>query len=209
MDWSNLLTTERFSENGNRFSKNDTKKEYSFKKYNRGNFTCIDDDYQTIIRSASFRRLQDKTQVFPLLRVGRGDDAFFAADLVGVLVHLDAHELEAGGDGHALGSAVLADTCGEDDGVHAAHRGGIRTDELLHAVVEHIDGKAGALIALLEGLFEIAEVGADAADAHDAGLLVEDIDHLLDVHAVLVHQVLHDTGVQMQKKSYLIIRFYI
>ncbi|WP_270595100.1 deoxyguanosinetriphosphate triphosphohydrolase [Faecalibacillus faecis] len=66
MDWSNLLTTERFSENGNRFSKNDTKKEYSFKKYNRGNFTCIDDDYQTIIRSASFRRLQDKTQVFPL-----------------------------------------------------------------------------------------------------------------------------------------------
>ena len=103
----------------------------------------------------------------------------FAADLVGVLVHLNTHELEAGGDGHALGSAVLADTCGEDDGVHAAHRGGIRTDELLHAVVEHIDSKAGALIALLEGLFEIAEVGADAADAHDAGLLVEDIDHLL------------------------------
>ena len=131
------------------------------------------------------------------LGVGRGDDAFFAADLVGVLVHLDAHELEAGGDGHALGSAVLADTCGEDDGVHAAHRGGIRTDELLHAVVEHIDGKAGALIALLEGLFEIAEVGADAADAHDAGLLVEDCEHLGDVHAVLVHQVLEDTGVNV------------
>ena len=97
------------------------------------------------------------------LESARGDDALFAADLVGVLVHLDAHELEAGGDGHALGGAVLADACGEDDGVHAAHRGGIRADELLHAVVEHIDGEAGALVALLEGILEIAEVGADAA----------------------------------------------
>lgn len=95
MDWSNLLTIERFSENGNRFSKNDAIKEYSFKKYNRGNFTCIDDDYQTIIRSASFRRLQDKTQVFPLEK-----NDFVRTRLT--------HSIETSAIARKLGNMVLA-----------------------------------------------------------------------------------------------------
>ena len=57
MEWNQLLCSKRrknypVSVNGGR----DLRTEY-------------EKDYQKIIGSASFRRLQDKTQVFPLIRV--------------------------------------------------------------------------------------------------------------------------------------------
>lgn len=95
MDWSNLLTIERFSKKENLFSENDKTKEWTFKKYNRGNFTCFDDDYQTIIKSASFRRLQDKTQVFPLEK-----NDFVRTRLT--------HSIETSAIARKLGNMVLA-----------------------------------------------------------------------------------------------------
>lgn len=65
------------------------------KKYNRGNFTCFDDDYQTIIKSASFRRLQDKTQVFPLEK-----NDFVRTRLT--------HSIETSAIARKLGNMVLA-----------------------------------------------------------------------------------------------------
>lgn len=60
VEWDKLLSTERFVEQVK------LKSEKYFKKYEDGFNTEFEKDYQTIINSASFRRLQDKTQVFPL-----------------------------------------------------------------------------------------------------------------------------------------------
>ena len=55
------------------------------------------------------------------------------------------------------------------------------------------------MIALGGGALQVAEVGGHAGDAQHAGLLVEDGQHLLDGVAVLVHQVLHDGGVDIAR----------
>lgn len=57
MKWEELLTEERFSPL-RKFRGDEVLKKYST--------TAFVKDYQTIINSAAFRRLQDKTQVFPL-----------------------------------------------------------------------------------------------------------------------------------------------
>lgn len=56
MEWKNLLSSKRI---GRKIIVND----WSEKKYPRSEF---EKDYRRIINSASFRRMQDKTQVFPL-----------------------------------------------------------------------------------------------------------------------------------------------
>ena len=55
MQWSNLLSQERFGCSEDM--------PYDETRYPIGEF---EKDYSKIINSASFRRLQDKTQVFPL-----------------------------------------------------------------------------------------------------------------------------------------------
>ena len=55
MDWENLLSVERLAE--------PEREPEAFDKYPINEF---EKDYQAIITSAAFRRLQDKTQVFPL-----------------------------------------------------------------------------------------------------------------------------------------------
>lgn len=57
MDWNKLVTNQRFKQ---------TKEQESFKYYTEYTVSQFETDYQTIINSAAFRRLQDKTQVFPL-----------------------------------------------------------------------------------------------------------------------------------------------
>ena len=56
---------------------------------------------------------------------------------------------------------------------------------------------AEPLVALGGGVLQVAEVGGHAGDAQHAGLLVQDVQHLLDVIAVLVHQIFQDTGVDV------------
>ena len=53
MEWSRLLSTKRERAGGNFAKAGDLRSEF-------------EKDYHRIIGSASFRRLQDKTQVFPL-----------------------------------------------------------------------------------------------------------------------------------------------
>ena len=54
------------------------------------------------------------------------------------------------------------------------------------------DGIAGAGSG-----FQITEVGGDVGQALNAGLLVQDVQHLVDAVAVLVHQILQDAGVHV------------
>lgn len=56
MEWSKLLSEERFQEVS-------VSEPTSWEKYNISEF---EKDYKQILSNAAFRRLQDKTQVFPL-----------------------------------------------------------------------------------------------------------------------------------------------
>ena len=63
--------------------------------------------------------------------------------------------------------------------------------------MEHIERELGAVVAVGSGAVEIAEVGADAGDAEHAGLLVEDVEHLVDADAVLIHNELDHAGIEI------------
>ena len=67
--------------------------------------------------------------------------------------------------------------------------------------MEHVERELCAVVALGSGGVEIAEVGADAGDAEHAGLLVEDVEHLVDADAVLVHDELDHAGVEIAAAS--------
>ena len=54
-----------------------------------------------------------------------GDEGLLAADLVALRVQLDAEEFQTLADGGAVGGAVLADACGEDEAVQPAEGGGM------------------------------------------------------------------------------------
>lgn len=57
MNWTQLMTSQRFTQ----------EEEQNYKNYyTEYTVSQFETDYQTIINSAAFRRLQDKTQVFPL-----------------------------------------------------------------------------------------------------------------------------------------------
>ena len=131
------------------------------------------------------------------LGVGGGDAHVFAALLVLLRIHLAAEEAEVLADARACGGAVLAHAGGEDDGVHAVHGGGVAAHDLGDPVVEHVEREPRALVALGGRGLEVAEVAGDARDAQHAGLLVEHVEHLVDVHAVLVHDELHDARVKV------------
>ena len=63
--------------------------------------------------------------------------------------------------------------------------------------MEHIQSKLCALVAFCRGIVKIAEVGGNAGNAQNAGLLVENVQHLVDAQAVLVHDELDDARVQI------------
>ena len=123
-------------------------------------------------------------------------DGVVGTDAVLFGVEADAEVLEAGADAFAHGLGVLADAGGEDDGVEVGHDRHVRTDVLLHAVAEHLEGGLGEFVALAGGFDDFAHV-VDAADALEAGLLVEGGEHLVDVHAGLVHDVFEGRGVDV------------
>ncbi len=63
--------------------------------------------------------------------------------------------------------------------------------------MEHVQSKLCAIVALGCRVVEIAEVGGNAGDAQNAGLLVEYVEHLVNADAVLVHDELDNARVQI------------
>ena len=63
--------------------------------------------------------------------------------------------------------------------------------------MEHIQSKLCALVAFGGCVVKIAEVGGNARNAQNAGLLVEYIEHLVNADAVLVHYELDNACVQI------------
>ncbi len=132
--------------------------------------------------------------------LGGGDEAVvLAAGVVDLLVQLDAVEVgEPRADPGAQHGAVLADAGGEGDAVDAVHGGGVGADVLQHAVAQHLHGQAGALAGLGLPLgLDLAAVAADAGNAQQAGLLVEDGVHALGVEALLLHDGDQDAGIHV------------
>lgn len=80
MEWSRLLSTKRERAGGNFAKAGDLRSEF-------------EKDYHRIIGSASFRRLQDKTQVFPL------DKSDFVRTRL-------THSLEVSSLGKSLGQTI-------------------------------------------------------------------------------------------------------
>ena len=131
------------------------------------------------------------------LGVGGGDEGFLAAALVGFGVELAAEITEVLGNGSAGGGAVLTDAGGEDDAVNAVHGSGVGADDFGDPVMEHIQSKRSASVAIGSGAVQIAEVAGDTGDAENTGLLVENIEGLVNVEAILVHDELQNTGVNI------------
>lgn len=98
--------------------------------------------------------------------------------------------------------AVLADAGGERDDINAAHGSRIGADILADLVGKLVESELRALVALFGSLLKIAEVGADAGNAENAGLLVEDVEHLVGGVAVLIHNELENGGVQDCRSGY-------
>src|SRR5687767_6295529 len=92
-----------------------------------------------------------------------------------VLVEHEAEELEALQNTLPHRDAVLADAPRQHDAVEPAHRGGIGADVLADAMREHRDREAAAIIAFGRALLDVAEVVADAREAGEAALLVEEL----------------------------------
>ena len=63
--------------------------------------------------------------------------------------------------------------------------------------MEHVERELCAVVAFSRGGVEIAEVGGHAGNAQHAGLLVEDVQHLVDADAIFIHNELDDAAVQI------------
>ena len=110
-----------------------------------------------------------------------GDHALLAADVVGVRVHLHAHDTPGRTRCCIRSSASFSPTpavkmMASTPPMAAAYA----PMSFLTLVGELLTGERAALVALLSALLQIAEVGGNAGDALHAGLLVEDVQHLAD-----------------------------
>ena len=63
--------------------------------------------------------------------------------------------------------------------------------------MEHVQSELCALVALGGCVVKIAEVGGNARNAQNAGLLIEYVEHLVNADAVLVHDKLDNACVQI------------
>ncbi len=79
-----------------------------------------------------------------------------AADLVFLVVHMDAEEPETLADARAYRGAVLADAGGERDDINAAHGSRIGADILADLVGKLVESELRALVALFGSLLKIA-----------------------------------------------------
>jgi hypothetical protein len=130
--------------------------------------------------------------------VGR-ENLLDAAAVVSLLVHLDAKVLQARARVPAHTFLVLADAGGPHDDVDAIHGSSVGTDVLLDAIVVHLQGQVGTLVACLVGSLYLAHVRAESGDAGHATLLVQELCHLLGSLAQLLHEIGYGRGVDVAR----------
>ena len=130
------------------------------------------------------------------LAVGGGDIALLALDAVLFHIDLRAQEFEALHHLFAHLDAVFADTGSEDDHVHAVHGRSVSADVLTDTIDQHIAGDAGVAVALIGGSVDVAHIAGNAAQAQQAALLVEHLQHFVDVFnfgvAIFILGVVHN-----------------
>ena len=126
-----------------------------------------------------------------------GDDGFLAPGVVLLGIQLDAQEFQTLADARAHGSGVLAHAGGEHQAVQSAQSGGVGADVLADFVGKLVQRQSAVLVAFLSAVLDIAEVGGHAGQRQHAGLLVQHVQALVGAHAVLVHNELHDGGVDV------------
>ena len=73
------------------------------------------------------------------------------------------------------GDVVFADTCSEDDRVHAVHLCDVSADVESYLVSEHLQRQQSSFVTVLCSSLEVSEVTGNAGDTQNAGLLVQDL----------------------------------
>ncbi len=127
--------------------------------------------------------------------------------VVDLLVDLDSEVLHILANDLSETGIVLAQTCGEYNGVKTVHDSGVRTDELLDLVLEHINCELGGLIVGIGGtvcnsLLKVTGVRGEALGQTDvAALLVHVCGYLVSGHIFLLHNVGNDSGVDVAATS--------
>ena len=111
------------------------------------------------------------------------------------MIQRDAQEGKAIADVRAGLRVVFADAGGENQGVHAVHRGGVRADLLADHIGPDLQRGDGVLIARLGGAAHIAHVAGEAGEAQQAALFVEQGVHFLDGDLILLHDIVDDRRV--------------
>ncbi len=121
---------------------------------------------------------------------------YFLVDLDSEVFHILANDLTEAG-------VVLAETCGEYNGVKAVHNSGVGADELLDLVLEHINSELRGLVVGVGGtvsdsLLKVTGVGREAlGKTNVAALLVHVGSNLISGHIFLLHDVGNDSGVDV------------
>ena len=117
-----------------------------------------------------------------------------SARRVGGRIELDAEPGQLLGDARPHGRRVLADAGREHEGVEPAERrrqhAGVEADAIDEIVERERGPRIGARL-------ELAHVVADAGQALQAALVVEQLLHRGGAHALLIDQIEHDAGIDL------------
>ena len=113
---------------------------------------------------------------------------------VRVGVELKTEPGEAPRHGLANGRRVLADACGEDEAVDAAHGRSQHAGEERDAVDEVVERELGARLRTRE---QVSHVVAYAGEALEPAVVIEQMLDLAGAHALLSQEIEHDAGVEL------------
>ena len=110
-------------------------------------------------------------------------------------IELKAEPGEAPRHGLANGGCVLADAGGEHEAVDAAHGGREHAGEERNAIDEIVEREFGARDR--SSASKIAHVVADAGQALETAVVIEQMLDVLGAHALLGQEIEHDAGVEL------------
>ena len=136
------------------------------------------------------------------------DAGIFARDVVDAAVvparvllgiERDAEIVQPLADHPAHFAGVLADARRKDEAIQPVHRRRIGADVLLDAVRKHVEGELRALVPLVGGLRQVAEVARNARDTGDTALLVQIRDAVDERIALLFREIFEHGGIDVAR----------